>query len=116
MAYTREENENFEIDFSVEKIWEAVPKVIETLDWKIEETDQATHHFKVKTKGGFLSYGSTMKIDLSPVDEKTTKLSLAVETPVTTITSMADYGRSAERMDMFVAALAKQMGVIKPKK
>ena len=29
---------------------------------------------------------------------------------------MADYGRSAERMDMFVATLAKQMGVIKPKK
>jgi hypothetical protein len=115
VAYVREEKESFEIDFPLEKIWEAVPKVIENLDWTIEETDQATHHFKVKTKGGFLSYGSIMKIDLSAENEKTTKLSLSVETPVTTITSMADYGRSGERMDMFVAALAKLMGVIKPK-
>jgi hypothetical protein len=115
MAYVREEKENFEIDFPTQKIWENIPKVIDKLEWTIQETDEANHHLKVKTKGAILSYGSTMKIDITAVDEKTTKLSLVVETPVTTITSMADYGRSAERMDMFVTTLAKLMGVIKPK-
>ena len=45
------------------------------------------HHLKIKTKGGFISYGSILEIDLSVMDEKTTKMMLAAETPVTTITA-----------------------------
>jgi hypothetical protein len=43
------------------------------------------------------------------VDEKTTQLSIAGETPVTTITSVADYGRTKERIEVFVVTLAKIM-------
>ncbi len=63
MAYTREDKENLEVSYPLNAIWEAIPKVVENLNWKIEETDEATHHLKVKTKGGFISYPSTLKID-----------------------------------------------------
>jgi hypothetical protein len=109
MAYTREDKENLEVSCSLDAIWEAIPKVVDSLNWKIEETNEATRHLKIKTKGGFLSYPSTLKVDLAIVDEKTTKMSLFAETPVTTITSMADYGRTRERIDQFIVALAKLM-------
>lgn len=107
MAYTRQENEKLEVSYPIAKLWEAIPKTIEKLEWKILETNEAKHNLKIKTKGAFLSYGSKMKVDLEVIDEKTTKVIIAVETPVTTITSMADYGRSRERIDQFVVALAK---------
>lgn len=109
MAYVREENENLEVSYPLDTIWKAIPKAVKQLDWKIEETDEATHHLKIKTKGGFISYGSTIKVDLSVIDEKTTKMVLAAETPVTTITSVADYGRTRERIEQLVVALAKLM-------
>jgi uncharacterized lipoprotein len=109
MAYSREEKENLEVSYPINAIWEAIPKAIAKLDWKIQETNEETHHLKVKTKGAFMSYPSTLKIDLSAVDEKTTRMSIATETPVTTITSVADYGRTRERTEQFVTTLAKLM-------
>jgi hypothetical protein len=109
MAYLKEQKDKIEISFPLNAVWEAIPKAIEKLDWKIQETAQAAHQFKVKTKGGFMAYPSTLTIDLTIVDEKTTQMSLVVETPVTTITSIADYGRNSERIGQFVTALAKLM-------
>ena len=109
MAYLREEKENLEVSYPLNAVWEAIPKAIAKLEWKIQETNEDTHHLKVKTKGGFISYPSTLKIDLSAIDEKTTRMSIAVETPVTTITSVADYGRTRERTEQFVTTLAKLM-------
>jgi hypothetical protein len=109
MAYSREEKENLEVSYPINAIWEAIPKAIAKLEWKIQETNEETHHLKVKTKGALMSYPSTLKIDLAAVDEKTTRMSIAVETPVTTITSVADYGRTRERTEQFVTTLAKLM-------
>ena len=109
MAYLREEKENLEVSYPIKTLWDAIPKALENLKWTAEETDEAKFHLKVKTKGAFLSYPSTLKIDLKVVDENTTKMSIAAETPVTTITSIADYGRTRERIDVFVTILAKLM-------
>ena len=57
-----------------------------------------------------MAYPSTLKIDLVAIDEKTTQMSVIAETPVTTITSIADYGRNDERIGKFVTTLAKLMG------
>jgi hypothetical protein len=46
---------------------------------------------------------------LSAIDDKTTKMLVVAETPVTTITSVADYGRTRERIDQFVTTLGKLM-------
>jgi len=109
MAYTREGKESFEVSYPLNVIWEAIPKAIAKLEWTIEETDEAAHHLKIKTKGAFLSYGSSMEIDLTAIDEKTTKMSISAETPVTTITAMADYGRTRERIDVLISTLGKLM-------
>jgi hypothetical protein len=109
MAYLKEQTENLEISYPLKAIWEAIPKVIEKLDWKIQEKDEATHRLIIKTKGGFISYPSTLKVELSVINEETTKMAVVAHTPVTTITSVADYGRSRERIDQFVVALGKLM-------
>ncbi len=109
MAYLKEQKEKIEISYPLNTLWEAIPKAIEKLDWKIQETNESTHHIKVKTKGGFIAYPSNLKIDLVTIDEKTTQMSVLAETPVTTITSMADYGRNDERIGKFVTTLAKLM-------
>jgi len=109
MAYTREGKETFEVSYPLNAIWEAIPKAIARLEWKIEKSDEAKHHLEIKTKGAFLSYGSTMAIDLSVINEKTTKMSISAETPVTTITSIADYGRTRERIAVLIETLGKIM-------
>ena len=107
MAYLREDKENLEVSYPLSRIWEAIPKAIDQLNWKILEKDEVTHHLKIKTKGGFISYPSTLKIDLSAIDEKTTRMFIGAETPVTTITSVADYGRTRNRIAQFVTSLGK---------
>jgi hypothetical protein len=109
MAYVREEKEDLEVSYPLDQLWIAIPKVIEKLEWKLQEKNEETHYFKVKTKGAFLSYASMLNIGLSVVNEKTTRMTIAAETPVTTITSMADMGRTRERINQLIVALAKLM-------
>jgi hypothetical protein len=110
MAYLRNENEKFEIDYPLEKIWDAIPEVVKILEWTIQEKDDVSHKTKVKTKGGFMAYGSTFYIEVIAVDTKTTRLFINAETPVTTITSVIDFGRTRDRMGQFIEVLANQMG------
>ena len=109
MAYLRKEKETVEISYPLEMVWAAIPKAIKTLEWKIEEKNDETHNAKVKTKSGFMSYSSVLYIDAISVDEKTTRMSVNAETPVTTITSIADFGRTKDRIELFIETLAKQM-------
>jgi hypothetical protein len=109
VAYLRQEKETFEIDYPVDKVWATIPQAVKTLEWKIEQTDDETHHAKIKTKSAFLSYGSTLLVDAVAVDEKKCRVTAQAETPVTTITAMADFGRSRDRIEMFFEALARQM-------
>jgi hypothetical protein len=109
MAYLRNETEKIEIDYPVEKIWVAIPEVVKILEWTIEKKDDTTHEIKVKTKGGFMAYGSIMTIEVTSADGNTTCMSITAETPVTTITSIIDFGRTRDRMGQFIEILAKQM-------
>ncbi len=109
MAYLRKENETVEIDYPLDKVWAAVPKALASLEWTIEETDDTKHHLKAKTKGAFMSYPSMLIIDVAAVDKKTTRCKVRAETPVTTITSIADFGRTRDRIDVFFEALSNQL-------
>jgi uncharacterized lipoprotein len=109
MAYLREEKENLEVSHPMNAIWETIPKVIAKLEWKVQETNEGAHRLRVKTKGAFMSYPSTLSIDLVEVTDETTRVSIKAETPVTTITSTVDFGRTRERIEQFVATLAKLM-------
>ena len=106
MAYLRSEKEKLEMEYPLEKVWAAVPAVVKVLGWKIEEQNDQTHHVKIKTKAGFLAYSSNVNVDIAAVDEKTTQMMVAAETPVTTITSVADFGRTRDRIELFIEALA----------
>jgi hypothetical protein len=109
MAYLRDEKENLEVSYPLEKIWAAFPDVITILEWQIEEKDDASHKAKVKTKGGFMAYSSILYIEVTSVDENTTRMAINAETPVTTITSIIDFGRTRDRIGQFIETLAKQM-------
>ena len=114
LAYLRKEKETFEIDYPIAKIWQAIPKVLASLEWTVEEMDDAARHAKVETKASFLSYSSILIIDAVPVDEKTARVTVAAETPVTTITAVADFGRTQHRVETFFGTLAKQLTIQKP--
>jgi hypothetical protein len=109
MAYLRNEKETIEVDFPFQTIWDAIPEAIKILEWTILERDEATHKMKVKTKGGFMAYGSNLDIELNTLDENTARIILNAETPVTTITSIIDFGRTRDRMGQFIEMLAKVM-------
>lgn len=107
MAYLREDSEKFEIDYPLEKVWAAIPVAVEALKWKIDEKNEEAHTLKIKTKGGFLSYGSTLFVEVKTEDEKTSRMTIKGETPVTTITAMADLGRTRDRIELFVDILSR---------
>src|SRR4030066_561820 len=109
MAYVRKEKETVEIDYALNKVWAAIPEALTSLEWAVEQTDDATHHMRVKTKAGFMSYSSTLTIDGVSVNENTSRVTVKAETPVTTITSIADFGRTKERIQLFFEALAARL-------
>ena len=113
MAYLREDSEKVEISFPIKAIWNAIPAAVEKVGWSIEESDETKHHVVVKTRGAFLSYHSMLKVDLAVIDENTTKMTVSGETPVTTITAMADYGRTSERINVLIESIAR---IMEPKK
>ncbi len=113
MAYLRKEKETVEIDYSLGEVWTVIPEVLASLEWKIEQIDDSAHHAKVKTKAGFMSYASTLAIDGAPVDEKKCRITVQGETPVTTITAVADFGRTSDRIHLFFETLAKRLNSAK---
>ncbi len=109
MAYLRKEKEIIEVDYPLKIVWEAINKAALTLEWTVEEPNETTHQVKLKTKSNFMAYSSLLIIDLTEKGEKTTRLTLSAETPVTTITGIVDFGRTRERIDSFLLALIKQL-------
>ena len=109
MAYLREDKQKIEIDYPLEKVWVAIPETIKTLEWKIQEQNDITHKIKIKSKKGFIAYESILNVEVSAVDEATTRVSITAETPVTTITAMADFGRTRDRIELFIEGLAVQI-------
>lgn len=109
MAYLRKEKETVEMGYSINKVWATISKALKDLDWTIEQIDDAEHHVKAKTKPGFMSWGSVLLIDVARVDESTSRVTVAAETPVTTISSIVDFGRARQHINLFLAALAKQL-------
>ena len=109
VAYLRKETETVEIDYPLGKVWEAISKALASLEWTLEQIDNAAHHIKAKTKSSFMSYASTLLIDAVAVDKKTARVTVTAETPVTTITSIVDFGRTRDRIELFFEALAKQL-------
>jgi hypothetical protein len=109
MAYLRKEQETVEIDYAIDRVWAALPKALKELDCTTEKIDEKAHHIRAKTQKGFVSWGSTLLIDVKRVDEKTTRVSVVAETPFTTISAIIDFGRARRRIDLLIAALAKQL-------
>ena len=109
MAYLRNEKENLEIDYPLEKIWATITEVVKILEWKLEEKDDSSHRVKIKTKGGFMAYASTMIVEVTSANEQTTCMKIDAETPVTTVTSVIDFGRTRDRIGQFIEILAKEM-------
>jgi hypothetical protein len=109
MAYLRREKEIVEVDFPLEKVWEAIEKVITHLEWKTEKSDEAVHQLIVKTKPNFMAYASNLTVDAIKISDKTSRVTVSAETPVTTITGIIDFGRTRERIDSFLLALVKQL-------
>jgi hypothetical protein len=111
VAYLRKEKQTFEIDYPLSEVWAAIPDVLSTLQWKAEQMDDATHKAKIKTTPGFMAYSSRLTIEGVVVDEKKCRITVEGETPVTTITSLTDFGRTSDRVALFFETLAKRMSV-----
>jgi hypothetical protein len=109
MAYLRKDNETVEVQYSLKKVWTAVPKAIASLQWSLEEIDEKAYHVKAKTKAAFMSFSSTLLIHMIPVNENTTRVSIAAETPVTSITAIVDFRQGGRRIGLFFSELAKHL-------
>ncbi len=111
LAYLRKEKQTFEIDYPLAEVWAAIPDVLNSLQWAIEEMDDAVHKAVVKTKPGFMSYSSRLTLEGVNLDEKKCRITVEGETPVTTITSIADFGRTSDRVALFFESLAHRMNL-----
>jgi hypothetical protein len=109
MAYLRKEQETVEIDHPLDKVWTAIQKVLADLDWNIQEKDETAHRVKAKTTAGPMSWSSMVLINAVAMDEKVTRVSVAGETPFTTISAIIDFGQGKRRINQFLAELAKQL-------
>ena len=113
MAYLRKEKQTVEIDYPLTEVWAAIPEVLRSLEWTAEQTDDVAHLLRVRTKPGFMSYSSRLTVTGLVVDEKKCRVTVEGETPVTTITAIADFGRTSDRIELFFETLAKRMQTLK---
>ncbi|MDR2203559.1 MAG: hypothetical protein LBE76_04565 [Nitrososphaerota archaeon] len=109
MAYTREETETVEVDYPIEQLWESIPKAITHLEWTIQESDKTRYYLMIQTNGAFMSYPSNIKIVLDPINDKTTRMLIAGETPITTVTAVLEFGRTRQRIEILIVTLANIM-------
>jgi hypothetical protein len=109
MAYLRKEEETVEVDYSLAKVWLGIQQVLTTLEWSAEQVNETEHQIKAKTKAGSWSFSSIILINLTPVNENTTRVSVKSETPVTMIIGIIDFAQGKRRIAQFFAELAKQL-------
>jgi hypothetical protein len=109
MAYLRKDDETVEIDHPLGKVWMGVQSALKSLEWSTEQVDEAAHRVKAKTKAGPWSWGSILLINVTPVNESTTRVSVAAETTITMVTAIIDFGQGRRRIGQFFEALAKQL-------
>ena len=111
VAYLRKEKQTFEIDYPLAEVWAAILDVLNSLQWTIEQMDNEAHRAKIRTKHGFMSYSSNLDIEGQTVDDKKCRITVQGETPVTTITALADFGRTSDRIQLFFETLARRMNL-----
>lgn len=109
MAYVRKDQETIDFAYEFAKVWSAIPKALESLGWSVESVDESAHRVIGKTRGRFMGYGSMLLIEAAPIDEGKTRVFVGAETPVTTITSLADFGDTRKRVELFFLELRKQL-------
>jgi hypothetical protein len=109
MAYLRKEDETVEMDYSLSKVWATIQEVLATLKWNVDLVDDANHKIRAKTTAGPMSFGSLLLIEVIQISENTTRVSVAAETPVTTITAIFDFAQGKRRISNFLAELSKQL-------
>ncbi len=109
MAYLRERKKELDIDFPLESIWQAIPQAMQKFDWEILEKDDAAHRLTIETSDTLTSYGSMLKVELTPINQNTTHMVISGVTPVTTITSTLQFGQTYDSIEDFVLGLADVM-------
>jgi hypothetical protein len=109
MAYLRKDNETVEVHYSLKKVWTAVPSALTSLKWSLEEIDEKAHQVKAKSRAAFMSFSSVLLIHVIPVSENTTRVSVAAETPITSITAIVDFAQGRRRIGLFLSELAKHL-------
>ena len=108
MAYLRKEEDEIEVSYPLGKVWMAIPKALDGLEWTTEEIDEMAHRIRAKTEAGRLSYGSVL-IEVSSMGENTTRVSALAQTVVTTITAIIDFGKARRIINLFFGELLKQL-------
>lgn len=109
MAYLRKESEKVEIDYSLSKVWNGIQKALANLGWSIEYIDESAGRIKAKTMAGPMSFSSMMLIEVTSAGENTTRVTVASETPVTTITAIVDFRQGKRRILQFLGKLSEQL-------
>ena len=102
-----------EIDYPLGEVWQFIPEVLASLDWTVEQMNEAIYQTQVRTNAGFMAYRSKLAILGVKVDDKTCRIVVEGETPVTTITAVADFGRTSDRINLFFETLAKRLQISK---
>lgn len=108
MAYLRKEEDEIEVSYPLGKVWMAIPKVLDGLEWTTEEIDEVAHQIRAKTEAGRVSWGSVL-VEVSSLDENTTRVSVLAQTVVTTITAIIDFGKARRMINMFFGELLKHL-------
>ena len=109
LAYLRKGNETVEIDYSLDRVWESIKKVLVSLSITTERIDEVSHHVKAKTKGRLFTLSSTLFIDAVAVEGRKTRITVSAETPVTTITAMINFGGAKHQINLLLMELTRQL-------
>ena len=107
----RKDDETVEIDQPLWKVWAGVQNSLKILQWTSEQVDETAHSVKAKTKAGPWSWGSILLINVTLVNDSTTRVSVAAETTITMITAIIDFRQGRRRIGQFLEELAKQLAV-----
>jgi len=101
MAWVVSKEDTISLPYSLDAVFDAVPKVLSKLNWKIDRVDKPLGRFRVKIGMSFWTWGQTMFIDLTKIDDRITKVHIYGEAGGQTF----DWGKIRRDIEKFLREL-----------
>jgi hypothetical protein len=105
LAWSISKEDTISLPYALNIVFDAVPNVLQKLEWKVDRIDRPLGRFRVKIGVSLWTWGQTMFIDLNKIDDQTTKVQVYSEAGG----QKFDWGKNRRDIENFLRELEETL-------